>query len=214
MRRLLLALGGALIVGTTLAAPSFALTYAERLIVNAPAGELSQEEIKDLLHMREEEKLARDVYLTLYDYWKLPIFKHIARSENWHMRMVELLLQKYNLPDPVKETGDRIGVFKDPELQKLYDELVEKGKRSIVDALKVGATIEDLDIYDLERTLSRTDNEDIKLVYRNLMKGSRNHLRAFVRTLRRFGGDYKPQYISEEEFQKIISTPIERGFVR
>jgi hypothetical protein len=163
--------------------------------------------------MREEEKLARDVYLTLYNYWRLPIFRNIARSEEWHMHMVGVLLKKYGIPDPVAETGNRIGVFKDKHLQELYDKLVSEGKKSLIDALKVGATIEDLDIYDLERAIKDTDNRDIRAVYLNLMKGSRNHMRAFVRTLRRFGADYKPQYISEEEFERIISTPIERGFV-
>jgi hypothetical protein len=126
--------------------------------------------------------------------------------------MVALLLKKYNLPDPVKETGDKIGVFKDKYLQELYDKLIAEGKKSLVDALKVGATIEDLDIADLEKALQNTDNRDIRLVYLNLMKGSRNHMRAFVRLLRRFGSDYKPQYISVEEFQKIVSSRFERGF--
>jgi hypothetical protein len=33
----------------------------------APAGELTDVEAEGILFMREEEKLARDVYLTLYD---------------------------------------------------------------------------------------------------------------------------------------------------
>ena len=191
----------------------YSQTYVERYVQSLPKQQLTQQEIKDLLHMREEEKLARDVYLTLYNYWRLPIFRNIARSEQWHMNMVGVLLKKYGIPDPVAETGDRIGVFKDQHLQELYNKLVAEGKKSLVDALKVGATIEDLDIADLERAIKDTDNEDIKIVYLNLMKGSRNHMRAFVRLLRRFGADYKPQYISQEEFERIMSTPIERGFV-
>jgi hypothetical protein len=189
-------------------------TYVENYIGSIPKVKLSEREIKDLLHMREEEKLARDVYLTLYNYWRLPIFKNIARSESWHMHMVGLLLKKYNLPDPVEETGDRIGVFKDKHLQELYNKLVAQGKRSLINALKVGATIEDLDIYDLQRAIKDTDKPDIKTVYENLMKGSRNHMRAFVRLLRRYGADYSPQYISRAEFERIVSTPIERGFVK
>ncbi|NPA14853.1 MAG: DUF2202 domain-containing protein [Aquificae bacterium] len=188
---------------------NYALNYIESL----PKQSLSQEEIKDLLHMREEEKLARDVYLTLYKKWHLPVFRNIARSEQWHMDMVGTLLKKYNLPDPVEETGDRIGVFKDQHLQELYNQLVAKGEKSLIGALQVGATIEDLDIHDLEEALKRTDNRDIQIVYTNLMKGSRNHMRAFVGLLKRFGGSYTPQYISKEEFEKIISTPIERGFI-
>ncbi len=181
-------------------------------VQNLPKQSLSKEEIKDLLHMREEEKLARDVYLTLSKYYPLPVFRNITRSEEQHMRMVGLILKKYNLQDPVLETGNKIGVFKDKSLQNLYNQLVERGKKSLIDALKVGATIEDLDIKDLEEALGRTDNQDIRIVYQNLMKGSRNHMRAFVRLLRRFGGNYTPQYISQEEFNRILSMKHEAGF--
>ncbi|ADY73515.1 Protein of unknown function DUF2202 [Desulfurobacterium thermolithotrophum DSM 11699] len=186
--------------------------YGVYYIQNLPKQSLSQEEIKDLLHMREEEKLARDVYLTLSKYYSLPVFRNIAKAEEQHMRMVGLLLKKYNLSDPVSETGNRVGVFKDGKLQELYKRLVEEGKKSLINALKVGATIEDLDIKDLEEALKRTDNQDIKTVYQNLMKGSRNHMRAFVRILRRYGSDYTPQYISKAEFNRILSVKHEAGF--
>ena len=181
-------------------------TYGAYLIKSLPRQSLSEEEIRDLTHMREEEKLARDVYLTLSRYYSLPVFKNIARSENQHTKMIKLLLDKYSLPDPVSETGGKIGVFKDPDLQKLYNRLVSRGKRSLVDALQVGATIEDLDIKDLEDAISRTDNRDVRFVYQNLMKGSQNHMRAFVRLLRRFGSDYTPRYISQEEFNRILAV--------
>ena len=35
-------------------------------------------EVEALQYMREEEKLARDVYLALYEEWQLPIFQTIA----------------------------------------------------------------------------------------------------------------------------------------
>ncbi len=187
-------------------------TYLAYYIRNLPKQPLSQEEIKDLLHMREEEKLARDVYFTLSKHYSLPAFRNIARSENQHMKIIGLLIKKYDLSDPVSETHNKVGVFKDKKLQELYKQLVERGKKSLIDALKVGATIEDLDIKDLEEALKRTDNKDIKIVYQNLMKGSRNHMRAFVRILRRLGSDYTPQYISKDEFNKILSTKHEAGF--
>ncbi|WP_456456068.1 DUF2202 domain-containing protein [Thermovibrio sp.] len=187
-------------------------TFGAYYVQNLPKQSLSQEEIKDLLHMREEEKLARDVYLTLSKYYPLPVFRNITKSEEQHMKMVALLLKKYNLSDPVLETGNKVGVFKDEKLQELYKQLVEKGKKSLIDALKVGATVEDLDIKDLEEALKRTDNQDIRVVYQNLMKGSRNHMRAFVRVLRRYGSDYTPQYISRAEFNQILSFKHETGF--
>nr|3Q4O_A Chain A, Uncharacterized protein MJ0754 [Methanocaldococcus jannaschii DSM 2661]3Q4Q_A Chain A, Uncharacterized protein MJ0754 [Methanocaldococcus jannaschii DSM 2661]3Q4R_A Chain A, Uncharacterized protein MJ0754 [Methanocaldococcus jannaschii DSM 2661] len=173
---------------------------------------ISEEEKEGLIEMREEEKLARDVYLTLYNKWKLQIFKNIAESEQTHMDAVKYLLEKYNIPDPVK--NDSIGVFSNPKFEELYKKLVEKGDKSEVDALKVGATIEDLDIADLEKWINKTDNEDIKFVYENLMKGSRNHMRAFVRMLNNYGSNYTPQYISKEEYEEIISSSTERGMNR
>ena len=175
-------------------------TWAERYIANLPKQKLSEQEKNAILYMVEEEKLARDVYLTLYKRWRLPIFRNIARSEQHHMNMVRVLFQKYGLPDPTKEKG--IGEFQNEELQKLYNELVEKGSNSLLDALHVGALIEELDIKDLEECLKGTDNRDIQIVFKNLMKGSRNHLRAFVRLIYRFGGTYQPQILSQEEVQK------------
>ncbi len=172
---------------------------------------LSPEEVADLLHMREEEKLARDVYLTLYEKWNLTVFQNIARSEQMHMDAVATLLTTYGLEDPVAQTGDARGAFTDPNLQALYEQLVEQGSASLVDALTVGATIEDLDIKDLNEALSRTDKEDIRLVYENLKMGSENHMRAFVRNLQAQGADYTPQFISEEEYQAILSSTPGRG---
>jgi hypothetical protein len=178
--------------------------------INAfPKQPISEEEKEGLIEMREEEKLARDVYLTLYNKCKLQIFKNIAESEQTHTDSVKYLLDRYGIEDPVK--SDEIGKFSNPKFEQLYKDLVEKGSKSEVDALIVGATIEDLDIADLEHWLNRTDNEDIKFVYENLMKGSRNHLRAFVRMLNNYGVNYSPQYISKEEYEQIINSQMERG---
>jgi hypothetical protein len=87
------------------------------LINNIPAQEVNETERADLLHMREEEKLARDVYLTLYNRWGLVIFRNIARSEQRHMDAIKTLLDRYNIPDPVEATGDRIGVFQNQHIQ-------------------------------------------------------------------------------------------------
>ncbi len=178
------------------------------LLEELPLQPLSDEEKAGIIYVREEEKLAHDVYIALYEKWGLPIFANIAASESTHMAAMKLLIDRYGLDDPAKTEP---GEFTNPELQKLYDDLVAKGNKSLVDALKVGATIEELDIVDIRGYLSKTDNEDIKLVYENLLKGSRNHLRAFVSTLRRNGVEYQPQFLSPEEYQEIITSPRERG---
>ena len=179
--------------------------------------EPSEVEVEYLILMREEEKLARDVYLELFDIWEAPIFKNIARSEQRHADAVGALLEKYELDDPFI---DEVGVFTDPDLQTLFDDLVAAGKESLVAALTVGATIEDLDIFDLaHRALPAADKEDIRMVYQNLLKGSRNHMRAFVRELEAQGaaydapiiGDYDAPIIGAEELAAILAAPHERG---
>ena len=172
---------------------------------------LSVAETNGILLMREEEKLARDVYLTLYDKWGLRTFTNIAGAESTHLDSMGILLERYDLDDPIK--SDVIGVFTNPEMQNLYNTLVAQGSESYNAALHVGATIEDLDIYDLERLIADTDNDDIKIVYQNLLKGSRNHMRAFDMQLSRNGVDYEAQYMSDASLAIILNSDMERGAV-
>ncbi len=174
-----------------------------------PKEPLNADELATLPFMREEEKLARDVYIFLYNKWGLTIFNNISASEQTHMNAVLMLLNKYNITDPVGSNG--YGVFTNPVLQNLYTQLTAQGSLSTLEALKVGATIEDLDIYDLKIALAKVDNQDITLVYNNLMKGSRNHLRSFYSNIQIAGGTYTPQYITQAEFDAIISSPMETG---
>ncbi len=183
----------------------------KQLVYQTPTGKLSEAEKDGILYMREEEKLARDVYQTLYEKWKLQIFSNIARSEQTHMSAVKLLIDKYGLEDPAE--GKAVGEFTDQKLQDLYNKLVEDGSKSIENALKVGAAIEEIDIIDLEKHISETNKEDIKIVYENLIKGSRNHLRAFTSTLTKYGVIYEPQYLSKDEYEQIINSPMEKGSV-
>jgi hypothetical protein len=173
------------------------------------AGPLTSAERTALLLMREEEKLAFDVYTFLHAKWNVRVFENISAAEQTHMDAMKTLLDKYGIPDPIGTA--KPGIFKDPNLQKLYNELTKTGSESRTNALGVGATIEDLDIFDLARITKEMTREDIKLVFSNLERGSRNHLRAFVRNLKRSGIDYKPKYISQADFDKIIASPNERG---
>jgi hypothetical protein len=172
--------------------------------------ELSAEEVEGILYMREEEKLARDVYLTLYEQWGLPVFQNIANSEQAHMDALKTLIDRYSLDDPT--AGKDIGEFSDATLQSLYDQLTASGHESLAAALKVGAAIEEIDIIDLEEYLSETDAADVVRVYENLMRGSRNHLPAFVSTLERQEGEsYEPQHLDQETYDEILSASVERG---
>ena len=172
--------------------------------------ELSEEEINSLVFMREEEKLAHDVYVAMYDLWGLPLFQNIAKSEQTHMDAIKGLLDTYNIPDPADNS--LTGVFQDSDLQSLYDELVDLGAKSLSDALKVGAAIEEIDILDLQESLEFVNNNAVRQVYENLLKGSENHLRAFTNTLEKETGEvYTPQYLSEDAYDEIVSSPANRG---
>lgn len=128
--------------------------------------------------MREEEKLARDVYITLGERWNTPVFTNISRAESNHMRAIAGLIGRYGFPDPVED--NTVGVFQDPHFTELYESLVADGLKSIDDAYDVGRRIEELDIADLDEALERTQNESIRRVYQNLRRASENHLRAFT----------------------------------
>lgn len=170
---------------------------------------LEEVEQEGITYMREEEKLARDVYAKLYEDWGVKTFNNIGSSEQTHMDAVKTLVDRYSLADPA--AGKAMGEFADQNLQQLYDTLVEQGGKSQIDALKVGAAIEEIDILDLKDYLSQTSKRDIIVVYENLLKGSRNHLRAFVSALEKRKVDYQPQYLTPEQYNEIISAPIERG---
>ena len=170
---------------------------------------LTDDEVAGLVFMREEEKLARDVYLTMYEQWGIPVFENIAASEERHTEAVAGLLEQFGIPDPV---GDgTVGVFSDPTLSALYDDLVEQGSASPTDALAVGALIEDLDIADLREWLDLTDDPDIQRVYGNLLRGSENHLRAFTSRLEAEGAAYTATYLTQDEINDILADESRGG---
>jgi hypothetical protein len=177
-------------------------------INSLPKEDLNADELASIAYLREEEKLARDVYTTLYNKWGANPFTNIAKSEQTHMDAVLLLLNKYGLPDPVG--SNVVGKFANIDLQNLYNKLVSDGNVSLLEAYKVGATIEDLDIFDLNNALKKIDNQDIKLVFDNLNKGSRNHMRSFYKNILNSGGSYTPQFISQLDFDAIINSAMER----
>ena len=170
---------------------------------------LSAVEVDDLMYMREEEKLARDVYLTMFDAWGLAVFDNIAVSEQTHTDSVKDMIEKYRLADPVVD--ESVGVFVNQELATLYAQLIARGTQSALEALHVGAYIEEVDMVDLARASEATDNADIRQLYENLMSGSRNHLRAYVGQIENLGVVYEAQYLSQDEVDAIVDSPIERG---
>ncbi len=188
---------------------TFAITEAEKSVesVAAPGdsctftGTLTEAEIEGLMEMREEEKLARDVYLKFYEIHGHIVFSNIAKSENAHTSAVLYLINGYGLEDPALPDE---GKFSNPVFANLYTQLVEQGKESLVEALKVAAFIEEYDIADLLKLLEENENADVERVYSNLLRGSEIHMRAFTNALARLGETYTPTIISAELYQSIL----------
>jgi len=169
---------------------------------------LSDAEIAMLLKMKEEEKLARDVYVTLYEKWPKPIFSNISGAEERHLQAVITLLKFYNQADTLVAAR---GVFSTLALTQLYQTLVTKGDSSLANAYQVGLQIEEMDIKDLTEALATDPNTNIVTTFENLLKGSRNHLRAFYLQLSTLGIVYLPQYISQDEYERTVNSPMEQG---
>lgn len=178
-------------------------------IDSLPYESLSTEETDALTFLREEELLAHDVYIALSQLYTKPIFVNISKSETKHTEAIQSLLVKYGLTDPA--ANHTLGHFSNPDLQALYNALITQGSSSLLNGLIVGATIEDLDIHDLKTHLLSVDNQDITFVFNNLMRGSRNHLRSFYANILFHGGSYVPQYLTQDEFDAIISSKHETG---
>ena len=185
------------------------LRHESRQLDLIPLGDLTEEEASELVYMREEDKLAYDLYVEFHAKWEQRVFSNIAAAELEHMSAVLALLERYEVPDPAASTAP--GVFNNMDLQNLYDYLLAYGSSSFIDALLAAATVEEVDILDLEAYLLDVEgNEDIVLVYENLLKGSRNHLRAFVRTLERQGISYVPVYLEQDAYDLIIETSTDK----
>ena len=138
--------------------------------------QLSAEEEGWLLYMREEEKLARDVYREFHEQYLLRIFNNIAASEQRHFDALGILIDRYGLADPAQAEP---GLFTNQDLQAAYDSLIEEGMASVLSALQVGVAIEEQDIIDLKAAISESNSRDLVRVYSNLLNGSMNHLDAF-----------------------------------
>lgn len=175
-----------------------------------PVEDLSDAEIATLNYVREEEYLAHDVYVAMYDLYHVPVFNNISNSEFIHSTAMLAIIEKYELPDPAANHVQ--GVFVDASIQELYDALVAQGSASFQDALLVGATIEDVDIWDLmEHMENDVDNEDLSYALNQLYTGSRNHMRAFTAHLTFQGMTYTTQFITQELYDEIVNSPWEIG---
>jgi hypothetical protein len=169
---------------------------------------LSDTELALLQKMKAEEQFARDVYSVLNEKWGNSVFSRISNAENNHLSAITRLLQYYGSADML--TGDA-GIFADAGLQSLYNDLTAKGIVSMEEAYKVGALIEEMDIKDLVDGLAATSNSNFTMVFENLERGSRNHLRSFYNQLTILGVVYTPVYLTQTEYDQIVTSAMEKG---
>ena len=156
---------------------------SESILNDGVTSGITQDEIDGLIHMRIEEKLARDAYIVLGELWDAKVFYNIQISEQTHMDAVKAKLDKFNIPDPL--LTDEVGVFPDayPEFQILYDGLMTQGSISLYEGLLVGVAIEEMDIADLEEQIELAANPGIIKMYTYLKDASISHLAAFNKNL-------------------------------
>ncbi len=189
--------------------------------------DLDFNEATHLAFMREEEKLARDVYIKLgMLYPESVTFGRIDDSEQQHTDAVKGMLEQYGLEDP--NSNDNIGVFTGEAYGDYFTEkyryLVNLASGSELDALYVGAFIEELDMHDIDRCPEviveqdngieddtqcgrlYTDQPDIVTLYDALLDGSASHLKGYVRAIEAIigKGAYTAQVLSQEEVDEIL----------
>ncbi len=158
--------------------PGFGAGVGFNLTIPDPSEDpITETEIAGMLFMREEEQMAHDLYAVWSEMYALPIFGNIAQAEVTHASEVQFLLDRYNVSS--ENIGNLSSGYGEPAIQTLSASLEKQGSLSLTDALKAGVMIEERDISDLEKVLTNTTREDLKVVYGNLLSGSENHLSAF-----------------------------------
>lgn len=145
----------------------------------APASALTAAERDAVLYLRDEERLARDLYAELLSTSGDQRFARIGASEQQHFDAMGTLIERYGLDDPAE--GRAPGEFSSPELQALYDRLLKAGVASPEAAIAQGVIVEETDIADIDRHLRNIDEPEIEQVLVRLRAGSERHLAAFSR---------------------------------
>ena len=168
--------------------------------------QLTDAEVNGILSLREEEKVAYDVYTVMFEKYESKVFKNIAENEKEHMNKIKELIDQFNLTDPIAGTIDQKGVFSNKKMQTMYDEMILGGNYGLLDALRAAARFEETDIVDLRKYLSSASDQSVINVYLNLESGSQDHLRSLVKYIEDEGISYKPSYLSKEDFDKIMSV--------
>ncbi len=185
-----------IILSSLLAVPAFSQSQTK----------LEKRDSDAIISVIQEEKVAHDFYEAMYQAHGLVCFRSISKSEGIHMEMVKLLLDVYDIPDPLVDHYYKPGSFKDKKFERLFDDMLRKGSSSIIDALIESARFEELDIYDLETFADITSQTNVRDTFLELSGVSRNHLWAIVKSLEERGVDYEPAVLPARDLNKIITS--------
>lgn len=167
-----------------------------------PSAVLSDSQAATLRHMREEEKLARDLYLYFDARWGSRVFANIAASEQMHMDQILSFLQAYGLSDPATTVA---GTFNDVALQQLYDQLATRGGTSLLEALRAAAYVEEVDIRDLRLAADAASDTSLQQMYLNLTSASYSHLNAVAGQIEILSATYSAQVLDAADVATILS---------
>ena len=200
---------------------------------NAAAGEdsnlvLDFNEQTHLVFTCEEEKLEHDVYRVLgRRFPEIESFAVMAENKEHSNCALDELLQKYHVSVP--RVNNNVGVFSwgiyGRYFREKYLVLTNQGSSSPLNALYVGAFIEELNIQDINHCpkvlvdisnginddsacgMKYTDNPDVLAVYEDLLDESREHLRLLVRYIEHVigSGNYQAQILQQDGMDAILS---------
>ncbi|MBK7159715.1 MAG: DUF2202 domain-containing protein [Ignavibacteria bacterium] len=164
----------------------------------------TNEEKAGLLFTLQEEKAAFDFYTEMFNKYNKKVFENIMSAEKTHQDHVLNLLSELNIdPDGYTQSA---GEFSNKEVKDIYELLMKTipsfSERLICKKRKIS---------DLRKFYSKAENEKIRSLYECLDRASQNHLRAFVKNLKREGIDFNPSILSADEFDLIISNNDQTG---
>jgi hypothetical protein len=170
--------------------------------------DLTADEIEFLYAIREDEKLAKDVSEAFSSKYPTSIaFSNIAKAEATHIAAIENVLAYYEIEFPALGTT---GVFYDEARQNQYNELLAKDT-SLVEAYKATAFLEEQSIAAYATVTPNISNANIQIIVSNLMRGSSNHFKAYIRQLTTLGETYLPTLLSQATYDEIINSPYGQG---
>jgi len=169
--------------------------------------DLTADEIEFIYAIREDEKVARDLYFSFFGTFGLKPFENIGKAEDNHIKATEKLFDYYEIDYPALSEN---GKFENAIRQKLFDSLLLKGTPEL-EAFKVMAMLEESNIVEYGEVLKTIANPNIKIVIENLARASANHFKAAIRQITALGGTYRPALMTQEQYRAVIATGFEKG---